>query len=300
MKKSSIKGSLLLILAAFIWGVAFVAQSVAMDHMDAFTFNGIRSLLGGIVLLPLVAGRVRKAKETVRTDEERKKAIRTTLTGGVCCGLALCCASMFQQIGIGYTSVANAGFITALYMLIVPILGLLFHKRVRVVVWVGVGLAVAGMYFLCIGDTFTINRGDLLVLICAVIFAVHILVIDYFSPKADGVMLSCIQFFVTGIICTVCAFLFETPDWHGIVSGWLPIAYAGIMSCGVAYTLQIVGQKDVEPTIASMILSLESAISALAGWVILGQKLSLKQAGGCVLVFAAIMLVQLPERQKAK
>lgn len=235
----SYRSSLLLFLAASIWGVAFVAQSVGMDYMGPFTFNGARSLIGGTVLLPLIVFREQKQKKAEtrkETAEERKQRRKITLIGGVCCGLAICTASMFQQIGIQYTTVGKAGFITTLYIIIVPIMGLFFGKKVRRIVWAGAAIAAAGMYLLCVNETLSLNRGDVLVFICAVIFSIHILVIDYFSPKTDGVKLSCIQFFVAGIICTIGAFLFEEPTWSGLVSGAVPVLYAGVMSCGVAYT----------------------------------------------------------------
>ncbi|MCI6706023.1 MULTISPECIES: DMT family transporter [Eisenbergiella] len=296
----SYRSSLLLFLAASIWGVAFVAQSVGMDYMGPFTFNGARSLIGGTVLLPLIVFREQKQKKAEtrkETAEERKQRRKITLIGGVCWNiLAICTASMFQQIGIQYTTVGKAGFITTLYIIIVPIMGLFFGKKVRRIVWAGAAIAAAGMYLLCVNETLSLNRGDVLVFICAVIFSIHILVIDYFSPKTDGVKLSCIQFFVAGIICTIGAFLFEEPTWSGLVSGAVPVLYAGVMSCGVAYTLQIIGQKHLDPTVASLILSLESVVSVLAGWVILGETLNLKEIFGCVLVFAAVILVQLPEK----
>lgn len=227
----SYRSSLLLFLAASIWGVAFVAQSVGMDYMGPFTFNGARSLIGGTVLLPLIAFREQKKKKAEtrkETAEERKQRRKITLIGGVCCGLAICTASMFQQIGIQYTTVGKAGFITTLYIIIVPIMGLFFGKKVRRIVWAGAAIAAAGMYLLCVNETLSLNRGDVLVFICAVIFSIHILVIDYFSPKADGVKLSCVQFFVAGIICTIGAFLFEEPTWSGLVSGAVPVLYAGV------------------------------------------------------------------------
>ena len=254
-----------------------------------------------MVLLPLIAFRERNRKRDAVEEEtpEKKKARRkVTLIGGCCCGLAICTASMFQQYGIQYTTVGKAGFITTLYIIIVPIMGLFFGKKVRRIVWAGAALAAAGMYLLCVNETLSLNKGDLLVFICAVIFSIHILVIDYFSPKADGVKLSCIQFFVAGIICTIGAFLVETPTWSALVSGAVPVLYAGVMSCGVAYTLQIIGQRNLDPTVASLILSLESVVSVLAGWVILNQTMSSKEIFGCVLVFAAVILVQLPEKKR--
>lgn len=287
MKKISFGSSLLLFLAACIWGVAFVAQSVGMDYMGPCTFNGIRFLIGGTVLLPLVYVRVKKKKNT---PEELPPAL--TLKGGICCGLAICAASLCQQIGIMETTVGKAGFITTLYIIIVPVFGLFLRKKVPGKVWIAAAVAAVGMYMLCINESFSVSRGDTFVFLCAIIFAVHILVIDYFSPKTDGVALSCIQFYTAGIICTVAAFAVETPTWGQFVSGIVPILYAGVMSCGVAYTLQIIGQKNVEPTVASLILSMESVVSVLAGWVILGQELSSKELAGCVLVFAAVILVQ--------
>lgn len=294
------RSSLLLFLAASIWGVAFVAQSVGMDYMGPFTFNAARSLIGGIVLLPLIAVRERSRKKNggeAEPPEKKKVRRKVTLLGGCCCGLAICTASMFQQYGIQYTTVGKAGFITTLYIIIVPIMGLFFGKKVRRIVWAGAALAAAGMYLLCVNETLSLNKGDLLVFLCAVIFSVHILVIDYFSPKADGVKLSCIQFFVAGIICTIGAFLLETPSWDALVSGAVPVLYAGVMSCGVAYTLQIIGQRNLDPTVASLILSLESVVSVLAGWVILDQTMNGKEIFGCVLVFAAVILVQLPGKK---
>ena len=294
------RSSLLLFLAASIWGVAFVAQSVGMDYMGPFTFNAARSLIGGIVLLPLIAVRERSRKKNggeAEPPEKKKVRRKVTLLGGCCCGLAICTASMFQQYGIQYTTVGKAGFITTLYIIIVPIMGLFFGKKVRRIVWAGAALAAAGMYLLCVNETLSLNKGDLLVFLCAVIFSVHILVIDYFSPKADGVKLSCIQFFVAGIICTIGAFLLETPSWDALVSGAVPVLYAGAMSCGVAYTLQIIGQRNLDPTVASLILSLESVVSVLAGWVILDQTMNGKEIFGCILVFAAVILVQLPGKK---
>lgn len=292
MKKTAIGSSLLLFLAACIWGAAFVAQSVGMDYMGPFTFNGTRFLIGGTVLLPLVCFRIRKKKNT-------PEAILPALTmkGGICCGLAICFASLSQQIGIMYTTVGKAGFITTLYIIIVPVFGLFLHRKVAGKVWIAAVVAAAGMYLLCINESFSIGMGDAFVCLCAFIFSVHILVIDYFSPKTDGVALSCIQFYTAGIICILAAFAVERPSWNQIFMGIVPLLYAGVMSCGVAYTLQIIGQKNLDPTVASLILSLESVFSVLAGWVILGQALSAKELFGCVLVFAAVILVQLPERK---
>jgi len=299
MKKQAISAAELL-LTAFIWGVAFVAQSVGMDYIGPFTFNCVRSIIGGLVLIPLVLILGKKnRKDTVKTTEETKEYRKNTVIGGILCGICLCVASSFQQFGIMYTTVGKAGFITALYIIIVPILGIFLKKRVAPIVWVSSIIAVIGFYLLSISGQVSINKGDILVLICAVLFSVHILVIDYFSPKGEGVTISCIQFFTCGLLCGVCMFIFENPQIGDILAAYLPILYAGVMSCGVAYTLQIVGQKNMDPTVASLILSLESVFSALAGWFLLGQGLSTKELIGCGLVFVAVLLAQMPQKSKA-
>lgn len=290
-KKTSIKSSLMLFGAAVIWGVAFVAQSVGMDYMGPLTFNGTRFLIGGVVLLPLIWYRG-KNKSTEETSGGKKEL----LTGGICCGLFLCLASLLQQYGILYTTVGKAGFLTTLYIIIVPICGFFLHKKIGAKIWIGAVIAVAGMYLLCMSGGFTVSRGDGLVLLCAVAFSGHILVVDHFSPKVDSVKLSCIQFLTSGIVCTLLAFVFETPSLSALLAGWMPVLYAGVLSCGVAYTLQVVGQKNVEPTIASLLLSMESVVSVLAGWLLLNQKLSARELAGCALVFAAVILVQLPDK----
>jgi drug/metabolite transporter (DMT)-like permease len=305
MQKIQLRNSFLLLLTAAIWGVAFVAQSVGMDYVGPFTFNMVRSFIGGIVLIPCIflLDKLKAPAEVSDQREEQTDASsrrKTLIIGGISCGTLLAFASNFQQMGIKYTTVGRAGFITACYIIIVPILGLLFfHKKCRSTIWAAVGLALLGLYLLCITDGFAIGKGDFLVLICSVLFSLHILVIDHFSPKADGVKMSCIQFFVCGIICAIPAFLFESPDIAGILKAWGPILYAGVMSCGVAYTLQIVGQKNMNPTVASLILSMESCISVLAGWVLLNQKLTIRELSGCVLMFAAIVLAQLPGKKPA-
>lgn len=302
MSKTKLRNSILLLLTATIWGTAFVAQSVGMDYVKPFTFNAVRSLIGGIVLIPciLLLNRINPPKKRETTPEERKRSRKTLVTGGIWCGIFLAAASSFQQMGIQYTTVGRAGFITACYIVIVPILGLIFlKKKCPASIWAAVVLALVGLYLLCITDSFSIGKGDFLVMICAVLFSIHILVIDHFSPLVDGIKMSCIQFFVCGIICGVPALLFEHPTLSSLLAAWGPILYAGVFSCGVGYTLQVVGQKDMNPTVASLILSLESCISVLAGWILLGQKLSLRELAGCVLMFAAILLAQLPAGKKS-
>lgn len=296
MKTQQMKSSLILLLTALIWGVAFVAQSVGMDYVGPFTFNSVRSILGGLVLIPciFVLDRIRPERKA----DQKRAGRRTLLTGGILCGILLCVASNLQQIGIAGTSVGKAGFITALYIVIVPILGLFLRRKCSPTVWLGVLLAICGLYFLCINEGIHIQRGDFFVFLCALCFSVHILVIDHYTQLVDGVKMSCIQFLVCGFLSGICMFLFENPSMHNILEAWQPILYAGILSCGVAYTLQIVGQKGMNPTVASLILSLESVISALAGLVLLDQKLSVRETMGCVLMFAAIVLAQLPAGKK--
>lgn len=295
MKKEQMRNSLLLLLTAAIWGVAFVAQSVGMDYVGPFTFNGVRSLIGGIVLLPLVLDARRKEPASGAGAPDKK----TLLLGGVLCGAVLFAASSLQQIGIQYTTVGKAGFITACYIVIVPLLGLFFGKRCGLLTWLAVALALLGLYLLCITETLSVGKGDLLMLGCALLFSVHILVIDFFSPRVDGVAMSCIQFFVCALLSAVPMLAVERPQLSAILAAWAPVLYAGVFSCGVAYTLQIVGQKGMNPTVASLILSLESCISVLAGWLILGQRLSGREILGCLVMFGAIVLAQLPQKREA-
>ena len=297
------KSPLLLLLTAAIWGVAFVAQSVGMDYVKPFTFNGVRSLLGAAVLVPVIFlfGKQKEGENEAAAEASGfVKETKTLWLGGILCGLCLCVASSLQQIGIQYTTAGKAGFLTAMYIIIVPVLGLFMGRKFSPSLGISIALATAGLYLLSIKDGFSIGTGDIYVILCAVVFAVHIMVIDYFAPKCNGVKLSCIQFLVCGILCMAAALIFEKPQLSQILDAWLPIAYAGIMSCGVAYTLQIIGQKGMNPTVASLILSLESVISVLAGWVLLQQALSVRELIGCVVMFAAIILAQLPEKAKEK
>ena len=288
------KNILLLFLTATIWGTAFVAQSVGMDHVGPFTFTFARSIIGGLFLIPCICFLRKWSGKT-----EKVQVTKVEWVGGICCGIALCAASNFQQIGIAYTTVGKAGFITALYVVIVPIFGLFLKKKVPGIIWFCVGLSVIGLYLLCMTEgSFTLAYGDFLVFICAILFSVHILVIDYFSPKGDGVVISCIQFLVCGLISGIIVLFTETLRAADLLAAIGPILYAGVLSSGVAYTLQIVAQKDVNPTVASLILCLESVISALAGWVILHEALNARELFGCLLMFVAIVLAQIPVPKK--
>mgnify|MGYP004550683335 FL=1 len=308
-KQTPLKNSLILLLTATIWGIAFVAQSEGGDAVGAFTFNSTRSLIGSLVLIPVIfllnkiTPKDNKSESGISSGNSSSGNIfsrnRTLILGGISCGICFFLASNFQQLGIMYTSVGKAGFITACYIVIVPILGLFMKKKCSPFIWAAVAMALVGLYLLCITDGFSIGKGDILVLICAFLFSLHILIIDYFSPKVDGVKMSCIQFFVCGVLSAIPALIFEHPQLSAFHGAWGAILYAGVMSCGVAYTLQIVGQKNMDPTVASLILSLESCISVLAGWIILGQKLSMREIIGCVVMFAAIVLAQLPQKENA-
>jgi drug/metabolite transporter (DMT)-like permease len=301
MNKFVVRQSLILLLTAIIWGIAFVAQSVGMDYVEPFTFIAARNVIGVIVLLPVVyiMGR-QNADSNDNSDKKADKNTKDLITGGICCGICLFVASSLQQFGVRYTTVGKAGFITAMYMVLVPIFGMFMGKKTGLRVWLAVVLAAVGMYFLCISKgEFRLQKGDLLVFLCAVGFTFHILTIDHFSPKTDGVKLSCIQFFVCAVLSAIFMLIFESPSISSMLDAWMPILYAGALSSGVAYTLQIIGQKGMNPTVASLILSLESVVSVLAGWIILHQKLSAREIFGCLMAFAAIILVQLPNKKSS-
>jgi drug/metabolite transporter (DMT)-like permease len=294
MRNKQLRGNLLLLLTAMIWGAAFVAQSVSMDYVGAFTFLCTRSILGGVVLLPLIGFNRRRKPEPVD-----RKAL---LQGGLACGAALFVASALQQIGIQYTTSGKAGFITAMYVVLVPLTGLFLGKSAGKRAWTSVAAALVGLYLLCFsgGGLGALNRGDLLEMACALGFTVHILVIDRFSSRVDGIQLSCIQFFVCGILGFFGMIFLETPTWASIRAAALPILYAGVLSSGVGYTLQIVAQRDTDPTVASLLMSLESVFSLVFGWLLLHERMTLRELLGCVLMFAAIVWVQLPDRNKPK
>ncbi len=290
---SKLKSNLLLALAAFIWGIAFVAQSVSMDHIGPWTFTCIRNFIAAAtlyILMPLLN------KMTGSEDKSTNK--KEMWIGGICCGIALAVASMFQQTGIIYTTVGKAGFLTALYTVIVPILSLFLGKKSKWNVYVAVGISIIGMYFLCMTEDFSIAYGDVLVLICALMFAFHIMIVDHFVQKIDGIKLSCIQFLTSGLFCLIPMLVFEKPDLTNIFAAAVPILYAGILSSGAGYTLQIVGQKGADPSIAGMILSLESVFAALAGTLLLHEVLSLRELFGCILVFMAIIFSQIQFQKK--
>lgn len=299
MKKKNLY-TLLLFLAAMIWGAAFVAQSVGNEVIGPLTFSGVRITMGGLVLLPVIAlldkmqGRPRQPLLPLRSNADLRK-------GGLVCGFFMFVATNLQQIGISYTSVGKAGFITSLYVALVPVFAVLFlRRRFGLLTWCGTALALCGMYFLCITEDFSVELGDGLMLLCAVCFSWQILAIDHYSPLVDGVRLSCWQLLSCGGMSLLAMAIFETPTLSGILAAWLPICYAGILSCGVAYTLQVVCQREVEPALASLVMSLESVFSVLFGWLLLGQRLSARELLGCALTFGAVLLVELAPAPKKK
>lgn len=319
MKTRKLRNSLLLVLAALIWGVAFVAQSAGGEVVGPITFNTVRMLLGSLVLLPVITIRDRvkmTGKEQGMTGGETStygpvagEEKKNLLLGGLSCGAMLFLASNLQQIGINMgVAAGKAGFLTACYILLVPILGIFLHKRCGINIWIGVVLTLGGLYLLCINGAFRLELADTLIILCALCFAVQILLVDYFAPRTDGVRLAALQFLVCGLCGLLPMLVMEMRPWAGglqpwleSLSGWdawIPILYAGCLSCGVAYTLQIVGQENLNPTVASLLMSLESVFSVLAGWLILGEILSGKELIGCGLIFLAVVLAQIPGKQE--
>lgn len=312
VKTHKLRNTFFLFLTAMIWGAAFVAQSVSMDYIGPFTFICLRSVIGGLFLIPviIVLDGIRKKSQNesadvvnsenilhIETEEKQRLSWKNKqlIEGGIVCGIFLFFANCFQQTGIQYTTVGKAGFITTFYIIIVPLIGLFFKKYCGILTWIGVVVALAGLYFLCITQKLTIQRGDALILCCSVLYAGQILAMDHYNPFVDGVKMSCIQFLTGGILGAVFMLLFENPSIAMILSAAGPILYTGIMSTGVGYTLQIVGQKGLNPTVAALILSLESVFSALSGYLFLHQVLTTRELIGCALMFIAIVLAQLPD-----
>jgi len=294
------RANLLLLLTAMIWGCAFVAQDVAADVLEPMSFNGSRMLLAALTLVPVCwfgDRRAIKAGQGMAWKQMDISQRRTLVTGGVCCGVMLALGSVFQQLGLSLgTGAGKAGFITALYIVLVPLAGLFFGRKLGRLVWIAVAMSVVGLYLLCMQGSLTIDPGDGMLILCAACFCGHILVVDHFSRLTECVKMSCIQFFTTTIICLAGAFLFEQPTWEAVLTCAIPIIYAGVFSGGVGYTLQILAQRDAEPTIASLLMSLESVFAVLAGWMILGDALSLRELAGCVMMMGGIVLAQLPEK----
>ena len=310
MKKNrKMLGNLLLLLTAMIWGTAFVGQRVGMDSIEPVTFNAARMWLAAaaIGLVSVLTGKKsdpqdkRPVSGLTDTRDKAQERRKNTIIGGICCGSFLTAASLFQQMGVVYTTAGKAGFITAMYMLLVPIINFVFFKKKNTwLVWTGVLVGVFGMYLLCITDGFSLTYGDTLVCICALLFSGHILCCDHFVQLGNPIRISAIQFATAAVISTIAAFVAEEPSWQKIASAAVPILYCGIVSGGIGYTLQMVAQRYTDPTIASLLMSLESVFAVIAGALLLGERMTARELAGCVIMFAAIVLVQipLPERRK--
>lgn len=300
--KSHLKSNMLLFLTAFIWGSSFIAQSKGADVLGPFTFNSFRYTLAVIALTPVIMFLNKKNadKRDQMTAGEKASEKKYLIYGGIATGLALFVASSLQQYAMAFTTAAKAGFITTLYVILVPIVGIFLKKKVRPVIWLCAIMGVVGLYLLSMQPgTFSISHGDFFVLLCALGYTAHILIIDYFSPKTDGVKLSCLQFVVVAICSSAAMFMTETLVMGDVVKAIIPLLYAGVLSSAVAYTLQIVAQKDADPTVASLILSLESVFAAICGALLLGELLSLREVAGCVIMFIAIIVAQLPEKNNS-
>ena len=303
MMSKKMQSNILLLFTALIWGSSCGAKKSGMDYIEPFTCNGIRMVIGGLVLIPSILlvdrKKARDGAAEPMSDEEKAKARKKIIAGGICCGLAIFVASSLQQFGVSYTTAGKAGFITTLYVVIVPIISVLLRKRVRPIMWLCVVLGAVGLYLLCMtDDSFKLAFGDMLVLLCAVAFAVHIMVVDHFAAKLDGTKLSCIQFLTSGILGLVGMAIFESPDINAILDCWLPILYAGVLSCGLGYTFQVIAQKYAEPTVASLLMSLESVFAVISGAILLHETMSMRELTGCAVIFAAVIISQLPEKKK--
>lgn len=299
MKNKKTLGNILLILAAMIWGMAFAWQRVGMESIEPITFIAARMALSAVLVGLIAVIFDKKERHSNRHSvQEQKEINRNSIMGGIFCGLFLTFSSIFQQFGLVYTTAGKAGFITAMYMLFVPIISfVLFKKRNPLRVWLAVIIGIVGMYLLCVTESFALTKGDALVLVCAFLFSGHILCCDYFVKKGNPIKISAVQFVTATVISTIFAFIFETPTIDKIISAAVPILYCGIMSGGVGYTLQIIAQGFTNPTIASLLMSLESVFAVVGGALILNEKMTLQETLGCVIMFAAIILVQLPAKK---
>lgn len=300
-RKNSLVGSLLLALAAIIWGSSFVAQTTGAEHVGPFTFIAMRSLLGSVALLPVIFSLdlIKKKTKAEQYKKMTKADYKYLLMGGGACGVVLFLASSLQQIGIDKgTEPGMAAFITALYILLVPVFSIALGKKIRPIIWGCVAVSIGALYLLCVKEGGRVQMSDLYVLACAFCFAIHIMVIDKVSPRLDGVRLSSLQFFVAGVIALIPMLLTEEVTFEALKAAAPSIAYSGIMSSGVAYTLQILGQQKTEPTLATMLMSLESVFGVLTAMVVLSQVPTVRETLGCVLMFAAIIVAQLPEKKK--
>ncbi len=288
MNIRKIRSAIMLVIAALVWGAAMAFQSEAAKFIGPMTFQSVRFLIGGTVLLPVVFWLGKKDPGEGRPEHKPKGAI----FGGVLCGIVLAAACLLQQYGVTYTTVGKAGFLTSLYIIIVPVLGLFMRKKVGVNIWISVGIALVGMYFLCMNESFTLSVGDTLVLLCAFVFSIQIILLDKYTPIYNALKLSCIQFYVCGFVSMIGMFIFEQPSISQLIDAWVPILYTGACSCGIGYTFQAIAQKDLDPTLASLLMSLESVFSAIFGSLIASQIMTKREIFGCVIMFCAIVLAQ--------
>ncbi len=294
-KKRQLIGTLFLLTAAILWGASFVFQNEGVDIIHPIAFNGIRSLVGSFALLPVIFVLHLVSKKNKTWKKPTKKERTDLWLGGFFCGLAVCIAATLQTIGIEQGA-GEAGFITTIYIVFVPILGVFLRQRIPRRVWFAVMMSAAGLYLLC--GSFALNVNQIYLLLCAFFFAVHILVVDHFAPKTDGVKLSCIQFFVAGTLDCIMMLFIDVPTMAEVVECFWPnIAYAGFVSCSIAYTCQIVGQKYISATLGALLMSLESVFSVFFEWILQGHLLAPKQLIGCLIIFCAVILVQLPAKQ---
>ena len=301
--KKRLGGSLALLLAAIFWGTSFTAQKIGMAGVNGFTFNGIRTMIGAAALLPLVIYRAGALKKqlAVLPAEEQDKRKKTQIICGVITGLILFVAGNLQQFAFKYTDSGKVGFITALYMLLVPLFGLFLGRKQPLYVWIALVFGCAGVYLLCVGDGFdNFGRGEALTLACSVFFAMHIMYVDYAVQRADAILLSFTQFIVSGTLGIICMFIFEKPDFQAIRSVIWPILYTGLLSSGAAFTLQVIGQKNTEPAVASLLMCLESVFAVLTGWIVLHERLSGREIVGCVIMFLAVVITNLPIKSAGK
>jgi drug/metabolite transporter (DMT)-like permease len=294
--KSKFKGSIYLLLATFIWGTTFIAQSVGMDHIGPFTFQAVRCGLAVIGLLPVIWLFDRKSGSSFRKGWQDKNLWKA----GIFCGIPLFLACDLQQIGIIYTTAGKAAFLTAMYIVLVPVFGLLLRRRITFMVPISVGIAVVGLYLLSFAGVSAINIGDILLLGSAMMFAVQILCVDHFAARVDPLRLNCLQAGVCAVGSALVALFAESVTVADLLGCWFPLCYAGFLSMGLAYSMQILGQKHLEPAVASLIMSLESVFAVLAGWLLLKETMTTQEATGCVLMFVAVILSQIPVKTKER
>lgn len=297
MSNKNLTGTLILLLTAFIWGSAFVAQANGMNYVGPLTFLSTRFLLGGFVLFPVIILVRKFGQKNNAGSVPFKSELKGTLFGGIFCGILLGIASALQQYGLIYTTVSKAGFITTLYVIFVPLFSLFVGKKLGLSLWVAVALATVGLYLLCMSESLSLSLGDTLVFICGIFYALQIMAVDKYAKKSEPVLLSSIQFLTVGVIAFLPALVIEQPSLSSLINAMFPIAYAGILSSGVAYTLQVFAQKYADPTVAAITMSFESVFAVLSAAVLLNERLSFKEGLGCIVMFAAIILAQIPTSQ---